>query len=152
MNDILNGECLYFRSVPNKKFPQYAMPINVLPSDIVAAFERVFNYTAATALQNAKNRTAAEEWCRTLLPYATPQPNSHLKTCAIDSKHVYAAHNTTCPWCNLEKRTSPVHTPRIKADPFRRFLRFPKFGKHHPKRRFTSTKGNSTTKKTKKKG
>jgi DNA-binding helix-hairpin-helix protein with protein kinase domain len=111
-NAAITGECLFFRPVPNKELPHYAPPINILPKEIVTAFERVFNYNRFTAISNAKNRTTAEEWCRALLPYATPGANAKLKCCAKNSSHVYAEHNKTCPWCERDKRYSKAKAPK----------------------------------------
>ena len=101
---IINGECPHFRNIPNKEIPDYAPKLDFLPLDIIAAFDRTFNYTQVTALKCAKNRTTAEEWNRRLLKYAQAEPNPHLTTCARNSAHVYPSHHTTCPFCSGAKK------------------------------------------------
>ena len=67
---IMNGECVYVRSVPDKVAPSWVPPFDMLPKDIQEAFRRTFNYTSLTAVENIKNRTTAEEWTRVLLSLA----------------------------------------------------------------------------------
>lgn len=102
-SSIINGECPYFRKVPHKKIPQWAPKLDLLPSDIITAFERTFSYTQTTILKSAKQRTTAEEWNRILFEYAKAEPNPMLKTCPNNPSHVYPAHHTVCPFCLSEK-------------------------------------------------
>lgn len=101
---IINGECPHFRSVPNKTVPEYAPKLDLLPPDIVSAFNRTFNYTQLTAQKNIKNRTSAEEWNRLLLKYAQAEPNPNLQTCKKVSAHVYPIHHASCPFCASQKK------------------------------------------------
>ncbi len=98
-SSIINGECPYFRRIPNKAVPDWAPKLDLLPADMIAAFDRTFNYTQTTILTSAKRRTTAEEWNRLLLQYAKPEPNPALKTCPKNPSHVYPAHHTSCPFC-----------------------------------------------------
>ena len=72
---------------------------SMLPTDIQEGFRKTFNYTSLTAVKNIKKRTTAEEWNRALLSLAIKEPNPNLATCSKNKKHIYPAHNTTCPWC-----------------------------------------------------
>ena len=103
-HSIMKGECPYVRSVPDIKELSWAPRMDSLPPEIIGAFSRTFNYTEITAVQNAKNRTTAEEWCKVLLKYAQPEPNPNLKICRVNPDHVYSPHNKRCPWCEREKR------------------------------------------------
>lgn len=97
---IVNGECVYVRKVQGKTAPDWVPPFDMLPADVQNAFRKTFDYTALTALKNAKNRTTAEEWNRILLGLAQKEPNANLTSCSKNKKHIYPVHNTKCPWCD----------------------------------------------------
>ena len=98
-SSILNGESPYFRKIPKKRIPDWAPRLDLLPPELIAAFERTFSYTQTTVLTSAKRRTTAEEWNRLLLTYAKAEPNPALRTCQKNPSHVYPAHHTSCPFC-----------------------------------------------------
>ena len=99
---ICNGECPYVRSVPGRSVPRRAPSLEMLPPEIRDLFQKTFNYTAITAIKNIPRRAEAKEWCLALAPYGAPDPNPRMKTCSVDPKHVYSAHNKECPWCKIE--------------------------------------------------
>lgn len=68
--------------------PPSALPINILPDEIIRKFESAF-------LVNGKvNRPGAKEWCESLISL-----KNSLKTCKHNPRHHYPAHNEHCPWC-----------------------------------------------------
>ena len=101
---IINGECPYFRPVTGKVVPDWAPPLDFLPSDIISAFDRTFNYTQATVVRCMKKRTTAEEWARLLWKYGSKEPNPNLQICSADRHHVYPVHNTLCPFCTARRK------------------------------------------------
>lgn len=100
---IINGECLYVRDVAGKEWLPRMPKLTIMPPSIQNLFRRTFNYTATTAKVRANNRATADEWMQELAILGAPEPNPNLKTCADNSKHVYPAHNATCPWCDIDK-------------------------------------------------
>lgn len=108
---IVNGECLYVRDVPNKKWLPRMPKLDILPASIQQLFQKTFNYTASTALARRKNRATAQEWVNALFVLSAPEPNPHLKSCKNNVKHVYPSHNTQCPWCAIEKAITPPPPP-----------------------------------------
>lgn len=100
---IINGECLYVRNVPGKKWLPRMPKLDILPPDIQKLFQKTFNYTATTALAKKNGRATAQEWVNALAVLSAAEPNPHLKKCSVDSRHVYPVHNTSCPWCGIEK-------------------------------------------------
>lgn len=107
---ICNGECPYVRNVPGRSIPPHAPSLGMLPPEIINLFKKTFDYTDITAKQNIPYRSTAKEWCLTLAPYGSPDPNSRLKTCSVNPKHVYPIHNKECPWCKIEF-PEPAATP-----------------------------------------
>lgn len=101
---IIKGKCPYVRLSSDIEEPRWAPRMDTLPPEIVAAFDRTFNYTEETAAERAKNRTTAEEWCKVLLKYALPEPNPNLARCGVNSNHIFSVHNKSCPWCEREDR------------------------------------------------
>ena len=100
---IINGECLYVRNVPGKKWLPRMPKLDILPPSIQQLFKKTFNYTATTALSKKNGRATAAEWVNALAVLSAPEPNPNLKKCSVNPKHVYPAHNTSCPWCSIEK-------------------------------------------------
>lgn len=100
---IINGECLYVRNVPGKKWLPRMPKLDILPPDIQKLFQKTFNYTATTALAKKNGRATAQEWVNALAVLSAAEPNPHLKKCDNNVKHVYPVHNTSCPWCDIEK-------------------------------------------------
>ncbi|MCR4612223.1 MAG: hypothetical protein K5644_10030 [Lachnospiraceae bacterium] len=115
---IVNGECVYVRNISGKEAPDWVPPFEMLPEEVRDAFAKTFNYTALTALRNAKNRTTAEEWNRILLKYAKAEPNPYLKKCSNNPRHIYPIHNVSCPWCSTQNL---IHDNGM-AKTFRSFL------------------------------
>ena len=105
---ICNGECPYVRKVPSRRIPPHAPSLGILPSEIINLFQRTFDYSATTAIQNIPRRSTAKEWCLALAPYGAPNPNPRLKTCSVNLKHVYPDHNKECPWCKTEVHETAV--------------------------------------------
>ena len=99
---ICNGECPYVRNVPGRSIPSRAPSMEMLPTEIQDLFQKTFNYTATTVIKNIPRRADAKEWCLALAPYGASDPNPRMKTCSVDPKHVYPAHNKECPWCKIE--------------------------------------------------
>ena len=96
--DFKRGKPLFPKD-SQKKNPGLAPRLDLLPPELIAAFERTFSYTQTTVLTSAKRRTTAEEWNRLLLTYAKAEPNPALRTCQKNPSHVYPAHHTSCPFC-----------------------------------------------------
>lgn len=110
---IINGECQYVRNV-GKIIPKWSPKLDAMPPEIQRLFEKTFNYTAITAIQNRHKRATAEEWCNALIPYAQSGSNKKLKTCIHNSLHVYAAHNKRCPWCVCDGLDYDPDTERLE--------------------------------------
>lgn len=103
--DIINGECPYVRSCKyevRSTSPQLSM----LPDSLVLLFIRTFRYKATTVGVQASKRATASEWRTALYPYIFKGTNL-LKVChnnTYGGPHIYPATNSTCPWCELERR------------------------------------------------
>lgn len=113
---IINGECLYVRSVPGKKWLPRMPKLDIMPASIQQLFQKTFNYTATTVMSQKNRRATAAEWVNALAVLSAAEPNPHLRTCTVNSKHVYPVHNATCPWCAIDKALQqqlpvPVYTP-----------------------------------------
>lgn len=100
---IIEGECLYVRNVPGKKWLPRMPKLEILPHSIQQLFRKTFDYTALTVQSKKKNRATAAEWVNALAVISAREPNPHLKRCTADPQHVYPVHNTSCPWCSIEK-------------------------------------------------
>lgn len=111
---ILNGECAYVREVPNKKIPDWSLPIEMLPEEIITLFDKTFHYTALNAKRRISNRATAKEWRIALEPYGKAEPNPRLGRCSVDSRHVYPSHNKFCPWCG-EKTEIPERIKNMRV-------------------------------------
>lgn len=108
---IVNGECLYVRNVPGKKWLPRMPKLDILPASLQQLFRKTFNYTATTALSKRKDRATADEWVNALIVLGAPEPNHTLSTCPVNPRHVYPHHNTSCPWCAIEKAVAPTPLP-----------------------------------------
>lgn len=95
---IANGDCIYVRYIPEKKFRKHSVKPGVLPDDILEAFNNTFNYTRETVAVRIDKRTTASEWCDVLEPYLSN--SSRTIQCVKRKEHVYSAHLSECPWCN----------------------------------------------------
>lgn len=112
--DIVQGHCLYYRDVPGRQPKINAMPPQFLPDSFNALFERTFNYTAVTAIRQTviDRRPSAGEWCKALREYSLSGNSlGKIKTCRINRKHRYAAHNSECLECRMEKGDLPSFQP-----------------------------------------
>lgn len=114
---IINGECLYVRNVPGKKWLPRMPKLDILPSSIQQLFRKTFNYTATTVFSKKNGRATAAEWVNALAVLSAPEPNPHLKKCSVDSKHVYPVHNQSCPWCDIDKAMKQPVVPNPKPKP-----------------------------------
>lgn len=114
---IINGECLYVRNVPGKKWLPRMPKLDILPSSIQQLFQKTFNYTATTALSKKNRRATAAEWVNALAVLSAPEPNPNLKKCSVDPKHVYPVHNTSCPWCSIDKAIKQKLPNRVPPKP-----------------------------------
>ena len=72
--------------------PKYAPSFDYLPKEIRDLFVRAF----VDGHSNPKRRPDAVEWFNAL---TVMQKN--LKTCKHDTRHMYPAHNSSCPWCSV---------------------------------------------------
>ena len=113
---IINGECAYVRSIPNKQIPRNFPTLDMLPVNIQILFRKTFDYTAVTAKKRTGNRATAAEWCNALWPLARPEPNPNLQRCRVKPYHVYPAGSFYCPWCKCEQSSISSKTPH-KQDP-----------------------------------
>ena len=114
---IINGECTFVRKVPGKEKVYWAPELSVLPTSLQELFRKTFNYTALTARQNISKRAKAGEWVKALAPLGAPEPNANLKRCLKNKRHVYPAHNASCPWCKAEYEQSHPPQPQVKQTP-----------------------------------
>lgn len=114
---IINGECAYVRNVKGKKIPQWSPKIDILPKEVVHLFIRTFDYTALNAVRRQSRRATAAEWLGALAPYGAPEPNHLLAHCSRNRRHVYAKHNSVCPWCNLGTATTQTKPRRSWLKP-----------------------------------
>lgn len=96
---IINGECVFVRTVPNKVLPPDCLKLDFLPDTVQELFKRTFDYTSITAQKRISKRPTALEWCHALAPYAAAEPNTLLQHCTINAFHVYPAKESICPWC-----------------------------------------------------
>lgn len=126
---ICNGECAYVRNVPGKVIPIWSQKPDMLPPEILQLFKKTFDYTALTAVKKISNRTTAYEWCMALKPYGVPEPNSKLKHCSLNKNHVYPAHNSRCPWCNISNNINYNSTQKTNKNNLKRNKRGISFGK-----------------------
>lgn len=83
--------------------PPYAPSFTILPPRLQALTLRCFGTGCADPAQ----RPTAQEWHQAL--QAAEQGLVH---CKINSQHVYSAHLTRCPWCQLTDRGIPDPFPR----------------------------------------
>lgn len=117
--NIVNGNCPYVRNC-TVSVPSWAPDFSILPLTVQNLFKKSFDYTATTAISKSTRRATAIEWCNVLAPLAAGEPNPNLKTCtntqnANHRYHVYASHNSTCPWCKCEGYVPP----KIQSQPAR---------------------------------
>lgn len=78
----------------------------MLPPELLNLFDKTFNYTAVTAKRKIASRATAAEWCKALAPFGSKEPNVNLKKCSSNPRHVYSAHNKSCPWCDNKSKTN----------------------------------------------
>lgn len=109
---IMNGECVYVRRVRGKRVPEWSLKLKVLPPRIQELFRDTFRYTASTMWKKRETRATEWEWHAELERLSGPKANRLLKTCKNNKKHVFAAHNRTCPWCKREKKAALSHKKR----------------------------------------
>lgn len=114
---IINGECLYVRNVPGKKWLPRMPKLDILPPSIQQLFQKTFNYTATTALSKKNGRATAAEWVNALAVLSAPEPNPNLKKCSVNSKHVYPVHNSSCPWCSIDKAMQQQLPAKVTPKP-----------------------------------
>ena len=89
-NHILNGECLYVRTIPGMKLRKHAVQPGVLPDDILRGFNNTLNYTRDTIKESISKKILGK--------YLTDK--ARIKRCSMNIRHTYSAHLSTCPWCN----------------------------------------------------
>ncbi len=107
IDGILNGECPYFRDLPDKKIPAWVPPLSTLPAYIIELFRRAFGYTAETALTSVNTRPSAAEWMEVLMKfYQEP-----LIQCKNDTFHWYLSALSACPFCSTNNK-SLCHLPK----------------------------------------
>ena len=100
---IINGECVYVRRVQNKDVPMWSPTLDMLPVNIQELFKNTFEYDALTAPKRVGNRATASEWSDALWNLAKAEPNRNLQKCNNNSRHVYPATSTYCPWCRIQQ-------------------------------------------------
>lgn len=109
---ILNGDCPFIRKC-TLSIPGWAPDFSILPPSLQNLFRKTFDYTAITATSKINKRATAAEWCTVLAVFAAVGTNPNLTTCTRNPYHVYASHNTICPWCKCEgyvpPKIQPVH-------------------------------------------
>ena len=113
--DVINGESPYVRSC-KYKIRDESPSLSMLPQSLQELFKRTFTYTAVTVRTNIKKRATADEWTKALLPLAGAKVGgSELSECKSNTlsfyKHIYPAHNASCPWCEIYARP-PIPTPK----------------------------------------
>ena len=103
VTNIASGRSVFTKGVQHN----IDMPdLNMLPDYILRLFQRVFDYTAFTAMQptTIQRRPSADEWVSALSRLVKDTK----RTCKNDVHHVYpASYHGNCPWCEVEKRQKP---------------------------------------------
>jgi DNA-binding helix-hairpin-helix protein with protein kinase domain len=74
--------------------PPKSIPLAMLPTSLEAMFHAAFTERGA-----AGARPTSAQWVAAL-----DKVRQALKKCSTSSMHVYPSHQTTCPWCSLEKQ------------------------------------------------
>ena len=106
---ILNGECVYVRSIPHKTIPSWSMTMEFLPKQIQELFGRVFDYDANSFRQKIAHRPTPVQWKIALLEFHRMQT----VTCPKDPSHVYMASlGASCPFCKRKIN----HAPKNELD------------------------------------
>ena len=110
---IVNGDCPYIKKC-TLTIPGWAPDFSILPPSLQNLFRKTLDYTAITATSKINKRATAAEWRTALAEFAAVGTNPKLTTCTRNPYHVYASHNTICPWCKCEgyvpSKIQPVHT------------------------------------------
>lgn len=110
--DIIIGDSPYYTSKTGKKLPPRCLEMSFLPPEIEALFKKTFDYNERNAVSKIKERPPARKWAEALALYGAPEPNPRLKRCQKNRRHVYPAHNKSCPWCAISKHTDdPFSSP-----------------------------------------
>ena len=100
---IANGDCPYVKTC-GLKLPKGALLLDVLSKDLQQAFKNTFYYDANTLQNHIKTRTTAKQWEVILSQYCKQDTKvTYLKQCK-KAKHIYFAHNKTCPICRLQDK------------------------------------------------
>lgn len=102
ITNIVTGYCPYVTGATGAK-SETAPDMDMLPATIRTLFDRVFKYTAQTAVRSEtiQARPTAYEW-RIALGNLY---NSSMKICSVNSLHEYPAHYTkSCPWCEINRK------------------------------------------------
>ena len=97
VDNIVKGYCPYM-SGNKQDLPKGAPDPNMLPTDIMNLFRRVFLYDemSASRPETQQKRPSAVEWIEALrkLLYDTP-----LSSCRKNRSHMYRTTYGKCPWC-----------------------------------------------------
>lgn len=94
-NEILNGNCPYFRNLPDRVPQDCAYIIGALPDYVRRLFQRAFDYSSETIGDNIRSRPSAGDWGQAMARlYNEPQIQ-----CPRDRFHVYPAFLNECPLC-----------------------------------------------------
>lgn len=72
--------------------PPHALPLSVLPDNIVRLFERAF----LRGSERDSVRPSGRDWFRAL-----DSLSKNLRDCSRDPGHKYPSHLAKCPWCHL---------------------------------------------------
>ena len=116
VRNIVKGNCPYVTNGKGNTSPD-APDYMMLPLEVRQLFDRVFSYSASTAVQSAtiSNRPSADEWKKVLekLYY------SKMNECKKDTPHIhlYPSSYSTCPWCAIQKYNVPPPNPQPQPQP-----------------------------------
>lgn len=99
IENIRNGFFPFYMIKKGITTPKYAPDFDCLPNNIKGLFIRAF----VDGDKDPKKRPNAEEWYTEL---CLMQQN--LSICKTDNSHMYSAHLSQCPWCEIQQKMSTV--------------------------------------------
>ena len=124
LQQIVSGICPYIHSHPGYEIPLGAPTMaEILPENLRSDFVQTLDYTAATALARASERTPARKWAEDLNALLKTCENGGLVRCARDSSHFYLREKGSCGLCaarqRYEDRRSGAAVPVRQEQAFR---------------------------------
>lgn len=112
-SDIAMGNCVYVKSIPGRRIPEWSVGLEILPDYVRKAFKSVFDYDAKSYREKISSRPTAVDWQYVLHRFFSEE----LEICEKNKNHGYMKkYSGECPFCKARRNADGEFGDLLDSD------------------------------------